>query len=103
MPVLPAELAQLLTAQLTLLWQASVKQAETGALAAREQVDADIELTDLERDTAQTRVAELESELAVLREVVAERNWLLTEMRDQRTKKPRQHHGGALFLSSLIG
>lgn len=44
---LPTELAQLLTGQLGLLWQAAVKQAEAGAL---------------------------ESELAVLREVVAERD-----------------------------
>ncbi|QXN65150.1 DNA-binding protein [Serratia fonticola] len=83
-PVLPAELAQLLTGQLALLWQAAVKQAEAGALATREQADADIEQADLERDTAQTRVAELESELAVLREVVAERDRLLTEVRELR-------------------
>lgn len=75
-PALPAELAQLLTGQLTLLWQAAVRQAETGAQAAREQADADIEQADLERDTAQARVAELESELAVLREIQAERDRL---------------------------
>ncbi|HEY2452401.1 MAG TPA: DNA-binding protein [Scandinavium sp.] len=80
-PALPAELAQLLTGQLTLLWQAAVKQAETGVLAAREQADADIEQADLERDTAQSRVAELESELAVLREVQTERDRLLEEVR----------------------
>jgi chromosome segregation ATPase len=83
-PVLPAELAQLLTGQLALLWQAAVKQAEAGALATREQADADIEQADLERDTAQTRVAELESELAVLREVVTERDRLLPEVRELR-------------------
>ncbi|EJP7814134.1 DNA-binding protein [Escherichia coli] len=52
---LPPELEQLLTGQLSLLWQASVQQAEAGALA---------------------KVAELESELAVLREVRAERDRL---------------------------
>lgn len=39
---LPPELAQLLTGQLGLLWQAAVKQAEAGVLAAREQADDDI-------------------------------------------------------------
>lgn len=78
-PALPPELAQLLTGQLTLLWQAAVKQAEAETLAAREQADADIEQADLERDAAQTRVAELESELAVLREVQVERDRLLRQ------------------------
>lgn len=64
-PALPPELAQLLTGQLAMLWQAAVKQAE-----------ADIEQADLERDAALARVAELESELAVLREVQAERDHL---------------------------
>lgn len=83
-PVLPAELAQLLTGQLSLLWQAAVRQADADTLAAREQADADIEQADQERDTAQARVAELESELAVLREVQAERDRLLGEVRDLR-------------------
>lgn len=85
-PVLPVELAQLLTGQLSLLWQAAVKQADAGALAAREQADADIEQADLERDTAQARVAELESELAVLREVQTERDRLLEEVRQLRAE-----------------
>ncbi|KAA0260927.1 DNA-binding protein [Hafnia alvei] len=68
---LPTELAQLLTGQLGLLWQAAVKQAEAGALAAREQADDDIARADQERDEAQAKVAALESELAVLREQVA--------------------------------
>ncbi|HIB4775876.1 TPA: DNA-binding protein, partial [Klebsiella pneumoniae] len=68
---LPAELAQLLTGQLGLLWQAAVKQAEAGALAAREQADDDIARADQERDEALANVAALESELAVLREQVA--------------------------------
>ncbi|WP_342447241.1 DNA-binding protein [Escherichia coli] len=68
---LPAELAQLLTGQLGLLWQAAVKQAEAGALAAREQADDDIARADQERDEALANVAPLESELAVLREQVA--------------------------------
>ncbi|EOC3963785.1 TPA: DNA-binding protein [Escherichia coli] len=68
---LPPELAQLLTGQLGLLWQAAVKQAEAGALAAREQADDDIARADKERDEALANVAALESELAVLREVVA--------------------------------
>ncbi|EHY4895186.1 DNA-binding protein [Salmonella enterica] len=76
---LPPELQQLLTGQLSLLWQAAVQQADNGALAAREQADADIEQADLERDAAQARVAELESELAVLREVQAERDRLLQQ------------------------
>ncbi|WP_244559749.1 DNA-binding protein, partial [Escherichia coli] len=71
---LPPELAQLLTGQLGLLWQAAVKQAEAGALAAREQADDDIARADKERDEALANVAALESELAVLREVVAERD-----------------------------
>lgn len=71
---LPPELQQLLTGQLTLLWQ-----ADAGALAAREQADADIEQADLERDAALARVAELESGLAVLREVQAERDRLLLQ------------------------
>lgn len=43
---LPPELAQLLTGQLGLLWQAAVKQAEAGVLAAREQADDDIARAD---------------------------------------------------------
>lgn len=76
---LPPELQQLLTGQLSLLWQAAVQQADAGALAAREQADADIEQADLERDAALAKVAELESELAVLREVQAERDRLLQQ------------------------
>ena len=68
---LPAELAQLLTGQLGLLWQAAVKQADAGALAEREQADDDIARADQERDEALANVAALESELAVLREQVA--------------------------------
>lgn len=64
---LPAELSQLLTGQLGLLWQAAVKQAEAGVLAAREQADDDIARADQERDEALANVAALESELAVLR------------------------------------
>ena len=71
---LPPELQQLLTGQLSLLWQAAVQQADAGAQAAREQADADIE-----RDAALAKVAELESELAVLREVQAERGRLLQQ------------------------
>ncbi|EAA0562754.1 hypothetical protein DKG82_23345 [Salmonella enterica subsp. enterica serovar Lexington] len=81
---IPPELQQLLTGQLSLLWQAAVQQADAGALAAREQADADIEQADLERDAALAKVAELESELAVLREVQAERNRLLQEVRELR-------------------
>ncbi|WEA51993.1 DNA-binding protein (plasmid) [Serratia marcescens] len=76
---LPPELAQLLTGQLGLLWQAAVKQAEAGALAAREQADDDIARADQERDEALGKVAALESELAVLREVQAERDRLLKQ------------------------
>ncbi|MCT7099272.1 hypothetical protein M1720_24530, partial [Salmonella enterica subsp. enterica serovar Sandiego] len=50
-----------------------------GTLAAREQADADIEQADLGRDAALAKVAELESELAVLREVQAERDRLLQQ------------------------
>jgi chromosome segregation ATPase len=78
-PALPAELAQLLTGQLGLLWQAAVKQADADTLAAREQADADIEQADRERDEALAKVATLESELAVLREVQAERDRLLKQ------------------------
>lgn len=78
-PALPPELAKLLTGQLVLLWQAAVKKAEDGALAAREQADDDIARADSERDEALAKVAVLESELAVLREVVAERDRLLRE------------------------
>nr|SAY46534.1 Uncharacterised protein [Serratia marcescens] len=80
-PALPAELAQLLSGQLALLWQAAVKQADADTLAAREQADADIAQADQERDAAQATVVRLESELAVLREVVAERDRLLQEVR----------------------
>lgn len=83
---LPPELAQLLTGQLGLLWQAAVKQAEAGALAAREQADDDIVRADQERDGALANVAALESELAVLREVVAERDRLLQEVRELRAE-----------------
>ncbi|HCC2859511.1 TPA: DNA-binding protein [Klebsiella variicola] len=81
LPALPPELAQLLTGQLGLLWQAAVKQADAGTLAAREQADADIAQADQERDGALARVATLEGELAVLREVVTERDRLLDEVR----------------------
>lgn len=83
---LPPELAQLLTGQLGLLWQAAVKQADAGALAAREQADDDIARADQERDEALAKVAALESELAVLREVVAERDRLLQEVRELRAE-----------------
>lgn len=78
---LPAELAQLLTGQLGLLWQAAVKQADADTLAAREQADAGIAQADRERDEALAKVTALESELAVLREVVAERDRLLQDVR----------------------
>ncbi|AVX40599.1 MULTISPECIES: DNA-binding protein [Yersinia] len=84
--VLPPELAQLLTGQLALLWQAAVKQAEAGTLAAREQADADIGQADQERDEALAKVAMMESELAVLREVVTERDRLLEEVRELRAE-----------------
>ena len=80
---LPPELAQLLTGPLL---QAAVKQAEAGALAAREQADDDIARADQERDEALATVAALESELAVLREVVAERDRLLQEVRELRAE-----------------
>lgn len=76
---IPPELQQLLTGQLALLWQAAVKQAENDTLAAREQADADTEQADRERDAALSRVADLESELAVLREIQAERDRLLQQ------------------------
>ncbi|MBV8042572.1 DNA-binding protein [Pluralibacter sp.] len=78
-PALPAELTQLLTGQLGLLWQAAVRQADADTLAAREQADADTEQADRERDEALAKVATLESELAVLREVQAERDRLLKQ------------------------
>jgi len=77
-----ADQAQLLTGQLGLLWQAAVKQADT--LAAREQADADIAQADRERDEALAKVIALESELAVLREVVAEHDRLLQDVRELR-------------------
>ncbi|EHC4050818.1 hypothetical protein JTG16_004569 [Escherichia coli] len=57
-----------------------------GALAAREQADDDIARADKERDEALANVAALESELAVLREVVAERDRLLQEVRELRAE-----------------
>ncbi|EPY5209394.1 hypothetical protein [Klebsiella pneumoniae] len=72
-----------MTGQLEQLWQAAVKQAEAGALAARDQADDDIARADQERDEALANVAALESELAVLREVVAEHDRLLQEVREQ--------------------
>lgn len=85
-PALPPELAQLLSGQLSLLWQAAVKQAEAGTLAAREQADTDIARADQERDEALVKVTALESELAVLREVVTERDRLLDEVRGLRAE-----------------
>ena len=80
-PALPPELAQLLSGQMALLWHAAVKQADADTLAAREQADADIAQADRERDEALAKVTALESELAVLREVVAERDRLLQDVR----------------------
>ncbi|QMM55199.1 DNA-binding protein (plasmid) [Enterobacter sp. RHB15-C17] len=85
-PALPTELAQLLTGQLGLLWQAAVKQADSDTLAAREQADADSALAEQDRDAALAKVAAQESELAVLREVVTERDRLLEEVRELRTE-----------------
>lgn len=48
-------------------------------MAACEQADADIEQAYQEREAALAKVAELESELAILREVHAERNRLLQQ------------------------
>ncbi|EEG0382976.1 hypothetical protein GYL30_004474 [Salmonella enterica] len=98
---LPPELAQLLTGQLGLLWQAAVKQAETGALAAREQADNDIARADQERDEALAKVAALESELAVLREVVAERDRLLQEVRELREQVARLTATGEHLAAQL--
>ncbi|EGI5335895.1 hypothetical protein UJ85_004702, partial [Salmonella enterica subsp. enterica serovar Caracas] len=42
--------------------------------------DADIEQADIERDAALAKVAELESELAVLREIQTERDRLLQQV-----------------------
>ncbi|MBJ9260651.1 hypothetical protein I5495_25325 [Citrobacter amalonaticus] len=61
-----------------------MKQANAGALAAREQADADIEQA--ERHAALAKVTSLESELAVLREVVTERDRLLDEVRGLRAE-----------------
>ncbi|ELA5174510.1 DNA-binding protein [Salmonella enterica subsp. enterica serovar Newport] len=85
-PALPPELAQLLTGQLTLLWQAAVKQAEAETLATREQADADIAQADQERDEALAKVVTLESRLAVLQGVVAERDRLLEDVRELRAE-----------------
>jgi chromosome segregation ATPase len=85
-PALPSELAQLLTGQLTLLWQAAVKQAEAETLATREQADADIAQADQERDEALAKVVTLESRLAVLQGVVAERDRLLEDVRELRAE-----------------
>lgn len=83
-PVLPPELAQLLIGQLGILWQAACQLADTATLAAREQADDDIARADQERDDALARVAQLETELAALREVEAERDRLLGEVRTLR-------------------
>ncbi|HAS1135164.1 TPA: hypothetical protein I3806_004623 [Enterobacter cloacae] len=98
---LPAELSQLLTGQLGLLWQAAVKQAEAGVLAAREQADDDIARADQERDEALANVAALESELAVLREVVAERDRLLPEVRELREQVARLTATGEHLAAQL--
>lgn len=76
---LPPELLQLLQGQLGLLWQAACKQAETDIAAQRDQADADIAQADAQRDEALIRVTQLESELAVLREVQTERDRLLQQ------------------------
>ena len=85
-PALPPALAQLLTGQLTLLWQAAVKQAEAEMLTAREQADADIAQADQERDDVLAKVAVLESQLAVLQGVEAERDRLLEDVRELRAE-----------------
>ncbi|WP_337263631.1 MULTISPECIES: DNA-binding protein [unclassified Serratia (in: enterobacteria)] len=85
-PALPPELLQLLTGQLGLLWQAACKQADADTLAAREQADADIMQADQEREAALAKVAQREAELAVLREVVTERDRLLDEVRTLRAE-----------------
>ena len=100
---LPPELAQLLTGQLGLLWQAAVKQAEAGVLAAREQADDDIARADQERDEALAKVAALESELAVLREVVAERDRLLQEVRELRAEALPGRARALSCVSAAIG
>ncbi|OUF32454.1 hypothetical protein AZZ64_004720 [Enterobacter cloacae] len=60
---------------------------------AAEQADDDIARADQERDEALANVAALESELAVLREVVAERDRLLQEVRELRAEAlPLREH-----------
>ncbi|MEQ9883172.1 DNA-binding protein [Pectobacterium brasiliense] len=76
---LPPELLQLLQGQLGLLWQAACKQAESDIAAQRDQAEADIAQADAQRDEALARVTQLESELAVLREVQTERDRLLQQ------------------------
>lgn len=85
-PTVPPELQQMMVSQLSRIWEKASVLAETETLQAREAADADIEQADQERDTALTRVAELESELAVLREVQTERDRLLEEVRQLRTE-----------------
>lgn len=70
---LPPELAQLLTGQLGLLWQAAVKQAEAGALAAREQV---ARLT----ATGEHLAAQLQDTKAELKEAREDGRQLQTEL-----------------------
>ncbi|WP_196297341.1 hypothetical protein [Citrobacter amalonaticus] len=63
-----------------------MKQADADTLAAHEQADDDIARADQERDEAQAVVAALKSELAVLREVEAERNRRQEEVRQLRAE-----------------
>ncbi|MEQ9971406.1 DNA-binding protein [Pectobacterium carotovorum] len=76
---LPPALLQLLQGQLGLLWQTACQQAEADMVAQRDQADADIAQADTQRDEALARVTQLESELAVLREVQTERDRLLQQ------------------------
>lgn len=103
---LPPELAQLLTGQLGLLWQAAVKQAETGALAAREQADNDIARADQERDEALAKVAALESELAVLREQVARLTatgeHLAAQLQDTKAELKESREDGRQLQAELL-
>ncbi|WP_407191561.1 hypothetical protein [Citrobacter amalonaticus] len=71
-----------------------MKQAEAGTLAAREQADADIARANQERDEALMKVTALESELAVMREVMTERDRLLYEVRGLPLREQVAHKGG---------
>lgn len=89
---LPPELAQLLTGQLGLLWQAAVKQAEAGALAVLREVVA-------ERDRLLQEVRELREQVARL---TATGEHLAAQLRDTKAELKESREDGRQLQAELL-